>query len=118
MSSDRIITHAIIIARHNIALVRDWARSIDYKSFGQDVMRRYAVQYAFIVIGEALKDIPRSLLEKYGPNIPWNQVIGFRNWLSHTYDDLPDPRIMGTINQDLPALDAILQKMLADFDSV
>ena len=117
MSSDDGVIEAITNARHNIALAQGWAGNLDYKTFRDDVMRRYAIQYAFIVIGEALKDIPRPLLELHGPDIPWRKVVGFRDWLAHTYDDLPDPRIIGTLREDLPSLDRVLVRILEHFET-
>jgi predicted nucleotidyltransferase len=39
-------------------------------------------------------------------------IAGFRNALAHTYDDILDERVMLTIRDDLPALDAALARIL------
>lgn len=36
------------------------------------------------IIGESIKEIPPSIREKY-PDIPWRDIIGLRNIISHTY---------------------------------
>jgi uncharacterized protein with HEPN domain len=111
MSSDKDMPHAIITARHNIALIQQWWHGISYDDFKNDIMRRYAIQYAFISIGECIEDISRDSLLQAGPEIPWRKITGFRDWLAHTYDDLPDSRIIETID-DLPSVDAALVKLL------
>ena len=35
-------------------------------------------------IGEAVNQLPDELKEKY-PEIPWRQIVGFRNMLAHVY---------------------------------
>ncbi len=116
MSFDRTL-HALIIARHNIDLIKQWAGEREYNNLSADVMCCYALQYAFINIAEAVKDIPESTLERYSPSSYWRDIIGFRNHLVHTYDDQLDHRIMDTIHNDLPELNRILEKMLRDFES-
>jgi uncharacterized protein YutE (UPF0331/DUF86 family) len=39
-------------------------------------------------------------------------VAGFRNALAHTYEDILDARVMLTIEEDLPDLDARLAVVL------
>lgn len=39
-------------------------------------------------------------------------IAGLRNALAHAYDDILDQRVILTIQQDLPALDAALASML------
>ena len=114
MSSDEAFTaqhgRALIIARHNAALIREWAKGMDYAGLGADLMRRYAVERAFILIAEAIKDVPLDLLNATAPHVPWRKITGFRNFLAHTYEDLPDERIMLTINKELP----IMMEAIAD----
>ncbi len=40
-------------------------------------------------------------------------IAGFRNALTHTYDDILDERVILTIREDLPALDTALAAMEA-----
>jgi len=43
-----------------------------------------AVVRNFEIIGEASKNIPLSIQEKY-PEIPWKKMYGLRNLISHEY---------------------------------
>jgi len=111
------IHKALIIARHNVVLIRQWAGELDHKALSTDFMRCYAILYAFIVIAEAIKDVPKTLLERYAPPKLWRIVSSFRNYLAHTYEDLPDDRVIATIHTDLPNLKSILEKMIADLEA-
>ena len=112
MSSEPVdkVALAILSARENIQLIQDWASGHDLEALRTDRLRRYGIERAFIAIDSALKDIPRELLAAHA--IPANLIAGFRNALAHTYEDILDERVMLTIRDDLPALDAVLAKML------
>ncbi len=43
-----------------------------------------ATLFRLQTIGEAANQLPNELKEKY-PEIPWRQIIGFRNLLAHVY---------------------------------
>ena len=46
------------------------------------------------------------MLDRHG--IPAGMIAGFRNALAHTYEDILDERVILTIREDLPVLDAAL----------
>ena len=43
-------------------------------------------------------------MDRHG--VPAGMITGFRNALAHTSDDILDERVILTIREDLPALDA------------
>ena len=43
-----------------------------------------ATLFRLQTIGEAVNQLPDELKEKH-PEIPWRQIIGFRNMLAHVY---------------------------------
>ncbi len=71
---------------------------------------RYAIERAFIAIDAALRDFPSKIIARHG--LPASLVAGFRNALAHTYDDILDERVILTIREDLPELDAQLAAIL------
>ena len=102
-------TQAILEARENVRLIREWAAGQDLGSLRQDRKTRYAIERAFIAIDAAIRDIPADVLTVHC--IPARMIAGFRNALAHTYDDILDERVMLTIRDDLPALDAALARI-------
>lgn len=66
-----------------------------------------SISMRLIAIGEGFKNIDKlssySLLNKY-PNIPWKQVKGIRDILSHHYFDLDAETIFEICEHDLDAL--------------
>lgn len=113
MSSDEDarIVDAVVAARDNIALVREWAAGFDLPALKTDRKTRYVIERAFMALDAAIRDIPPDKAAHHG--VPANVIAGFRNVLAHTYDDVLDDRVILTIRDDLPALDTVLARMLA-----
>jgi uncharacterized protein with HEPN domain len=105
------VTLAVIEARDNVRLIQEWSMGHDLDAIRADRKTRYAIERAFIAIDAAIRDIPADVLAVHG--IPAKMIAGFRNALAHTYDDILDERVMLTIRDDLPALDATLARILA-----
>jgi uncharacterized protein with HEPN domain len=76
-----------------------------------DRKTRYASERAFMAIDAAIPEVREAMLTAHG--VPAKLIAGFRNALALTYDDVPDERVMLTIQDDLPALDAALDAALA-----
>jgi len=106
---DKVVL-AAIEARDNVRLIREWSAGQDLDAIRADRKTRYAIERAFMAIDAAVRDIPADVLAAHG--IPAKMIAGFRNALAHTYDDILDERVMLTINDDLPALDAALARIL------
>ncbi|MDP3739850.1 MAG: DUF86 domain-containing protein [Hyphomonadaceae bacterium] len=102
---------AIVAARDNIALIREWAADLSLETLKSDRKTRYAIERAFIAMDAAMRDAAPDSLLAHG--VPTAMIAGFRNILAHTYDDVLDDRVILTIRDDLPALDMALEKMLA-----
>lgn len=67
-----------------------------------------------MAVDAALRDVPGAIIERF--NIPARAITGFRNALAHTYDDILDERVILTIRDDLPVLEAALLQAEAALD--
>ncbi|MCU0515202.1 MAG: DUF86 domain-containing protein [Anaerolineae bacterium] len=76
-----------------------------------DLLFAYALAHALQIIGEAAAQITRETRGQY-PQIPWDAMIGMRQWLVHGYDRIKHDLIWSTVHKDLvpliEKLDAIL----------
>ena len=61
-----------------------FAEGVDFNVFKNDDMRASAVIRKFEIIGEASKNVPDSIKQKY-PSIPWKDMAGMRDRLIHFY---------------------------------
>ena len=64
--------------------IKEYIKDVDFKNFKLNNMVVDAVIRNFEVIGEASKNIPADIKEKY-PEIPWKKMYGLRNLISHEY---------------------------------
>lgn len=117
MSSDHrkpLPPEAIIArARQQITLIDRWTTGLDVESYVADELRRYAVERAFIALGEAIKDLGRVVdLQAMDPEGPWKEPARFRDFLAHDYDDQVIPDIVwATIANGLPELARSLERV-------
>lgn len=69
-----------------------------------------AVRVRLIEIGEAVKALPRELLDTE-PSMPWEQVAGMRDRLAHRYFDTSHSIVAGTVEHDLPELSKAVERL-------
>ena len=72
---------------------------------------RHAVVRALEVIGEAVKNLPNELLEKY-PQIEWKRVKGMRDRLAHAYFGVDYELLWKVVKEELPSLCKVVKDML------
>ena len=97
-----------------INAIRDidsFVKGMDFESFISDKEKIYAAVYCLQVIGEAVKNIPDEIKEKY-QGIPWRKIAGMRNRLIHGYFAVDPERVWETIKRDLPPLKEAINKIL------
>lgn len=67
-------------------------------------------------LAEATQRIPTSQKRQY-PDIPWEQISGFRNILVHNYlGDIDSQTILTILHRNLPELETGVRQMLAACD--
>ncbi len=68
----------------SMLLIEEYVQGYDYLKFVTDRKTVDAVIRNFEIIGEAAKNIPSELKEKY-PDVPWEEMYRLRNRISHEY---------------------------------
>jgi uncharacterized protein with HEPN domain len=109
----RTPAQAVYYARLQIARIQEWTAPLTVDSFQNDQRTRYAVERAFIALGEAIKELGKAVdLAALDPTGPWSQPARFRDFLAHDYDDQVIPTLLwNTITTDLSTLDAALVRI-------
>jgi uncharacterized protein with HEPN domain len=70
-----------------------------------------AVQLNLIKIGEAVAVLPDSVRAQE-PDIPWKQIVGMRNELTHAYFRVSPTIIRNTVQRDIDPLRDAIQRIL------
>ena len=102
----------------SINLIQEWSEGRtsvnDFMSTPTGVMAFNACVMRFQVIGEHVGKLLRNEdkpLDAY-PDIPWNAIYGMRNIISHEYGNIDEEIIVLVINDDLPSLKEVIEKLL------
>jgi uncharacterized protein with HEPN domain len=101
------IRDAIVAIRQHLAQAGETAVA------KEDPLLHDALLFQFVVIGEAVKHLaPRT--RESAPEIPWTDIAGLRDLIAHEYFRIDIRRVLEVINQDLPALEQAIARMLED----
>ncbi len=71
----------------------------------------FAVVRALEIVGEAAKRIPQAVRDQHS-EIPWREMAGMRNKLTHDYFGVNVEVVWKTVIEDLPDLATKIQAML------
>ena len=74
-----------------IRLIKEFVADISEAQFLSDKQVQSAVQYQFLIIGEAIGFIDSDILLKY--DYPWHIPRSFRNFIIHAYHGVRIERI-------------------------
>ncbi len=88
---------------------------MDFENFKEDDKTSSAVIRKFEIIGEATKNIPQDIKEKY-PDIPWKEMAGFRDKLIHFYFGIKYDIVWNTVKLRLPALKESMENVLRNLE--
>jgi uncharacterized protein with HEPN domain len=93
--------------------IASYVEGITGSEFEADQMRIDAVIRNLQIIGEAVKKIPDSTQKEY-PSIPWQEIAGLRNRVTHVYFDVDINIIWDVVQFELPMLKTQIQLILKE----
>lgn len=96
--------------KDSIKNIGDFSKGLDKEKFFKDILRQSAIIRQLEIIGEAVKNLPNSFKEKY-PKIPWKEIAGFRDVLSHAYFGVSIDRVWNIVKIDLAELKREIDKI-------
>ena len=80
-------------------------------AFLQEELIQVWMRYHFQILGEAARKISDRFKDEH-PNIPWPEMIAFRNMLIHHYFGIDPEVVWDIIAHDLPPLKGKVEAML------
>ncbi|MCK5661640.1 MAG: DUF86 domain-containing protein [Methanosarcinales archaeon] len=113
MTAERLISDYLDDIIDTIDKVELFIEDMDFEQFAEDDKTVFAVIRAFEIIGEATKNIPQSIKDKY-PSVPWKEMAGIRDKLIHGYFGVKLAVVWETTQQDLPSLKPLIAQIIKE----
>ena len=93
--------------------IEDFTHNMGMEDFLKDEKTKSAVVRQFEILGEASKALPEDV-QSMEPDVPWNKIAGMRDRLIHAYFAVDHKLVWDTIEHELPALKAGLDRLYND----
>jgi uncharacterized protein with HEPN domain len=94
--------------QQSINKIKKYTKNMNLDQFLADDRTFEAVIYNLQIIGEASKNIPESIRQKYS-QIEWKEIVGLRNIIVHTYFLLDEDILWDTIQNELQHLNNCIE---------
>ena len=96
-----------------IRKVMQFIQGMAFEEFTKDDKTVFAVIRGLEIIGEATKRMPSSVRELY-PEVPWREMAGMRDKLTHNYFGVNLIVLWRTATEDLPNVEPAISRIVAE----
>lgn len=110
MRRERLYLSDVVAAADAVAR---FIQGVEREAFLADEMRQSAVLLKLVVIGEAAARLPRAFCDRH-PEVPWADVVGFRNIAVHQCFAVDWAMIWTTVTSEVPDLRRQVAGILAE----
>jgi uncharacterized protein with HEPN domain len=86
---------------------------LSFETYRESYGLRRITERAIQIVSEAARALPEDLRARH-PDAPWAEIIAIGNPLRHEYHRIDDKVLWETATVDLPALQPIILRMIAE----
>jgi len=98
---------------NSIEEIEEFTKGLTYDEFAEDRKTINAVVRSLGIIGEATKNIPDSIREKYS-EIRWKSMAGMRDKLIHEYSGVDLAIVWKTIQNNIAEVKPLIKEIKQD----
>ena len=99
----------------SIERMDEFVEDIDFDKFVQDDKTSSAVVRKIEIIGEATKNIPKHIRQRY-KGVPWSDMAKMRDKIIHFYFGIDYEVVWKVIKERLPEIKPIIHKILDEME--
>lgn len=99
-----------------IERVEEFVGDMNFDEFLADDKTSSAVVRKLEIIGEATKNIPKSITQKY-EEIPWKEMARMRDKIIHFYFGVDYEIVWNVIKERLPQIKPTIRRILEDMEN-
>lgn len=92
-------------------LILQFSQGLEKTELAANLEKQSAILYQIVVIGEAVKRLSADFRNQH-PTVPWREIAGMRDILTHQYNRVEVDEIWGVIQDDIPQLLSMIQPLL------
>lgn len=96
-----------------IQKIEEFVGEMEFEEFVNDDKTSSAVVRKLEIIGEATKNIPKDIRQKY-KKIPWSDMAKMRDKITHFYFGVDYGIVWEVIKQRLPEIKPLIEQILMD----
>ncbi|MFQ6063827.1 MAG: DUF86 domain-containing protein [Methanosarcinales archaeon] len=93
--------------------LRSKSKDITFEEFIQDEVLMRAFVRSLEIIGEAVKNIHKDVIDKYG-DIEWKKIAGMRDKLIHEYFGVDYYLVWDVVKRKIPYLDKRIREIIEE----
>ena len=93
--------------------IEEFIGDMDFNKFSEDDKTKSAVVWKINVIGEATKNVPKTLREKY-KNVPWKYMARIRDKTAHFYFGVDRALLWRAIKYRIPEIHPLIMRILSE----
>ena len=102
---------AVIDIVEAIKLILQYSANQDFDALAANVEKQDAILRRITIIGEATKRLTQDFRAQH-PNIPWKEMAGMRDVITHDYNEVDLSEVWTVICDDLPQLLSELETLM------
>ncbi|MBW4694611.1 MAG: DUF86 domain-containing protein [Lyngbya sp. HA4199-MV5] len=109
-------SEALIDIIEAIKLISQYVEGVSPESLAANIEKQDAILRRITIIGEATKRLSSDFKAQH-PTIPWKQIAGMRDVLTHDYDEVDLDEVWTVVNENLAQLLHYIEPLISTENS-